>query len=88
MFEDLVEAVAGPWGIAAVLLLATAGGRKMIRTAAKEAVKVGIVVSEKVKEVAAEIQEEASDVLAEAQAERKEQAKETSGKKHQIKASS
>ena len=76
MLEELVEALTGPWGVAAVLLIATNGGRKMIRTAAKEVVKVGMVASEKAKEVMAEIQEEASDVIAEAQAERQESHKE------------
>ena len=70
--KELVEKLAGPWGIAALLLVATNGGRKMLRTAAKEVVKVGMVASEKAKEVMAEIQEEASDVIAEAQAERNE----------------
>lgn len=75
MFEELVEVLVGPWGLAAVLLLATQGGRKMVRTAAKEVVKVGMIATEKAKEVAAEIQEEASDVIAEAHAERNEKSK-------------
>ena len=90
MFEDVLETVAGPWGIAALLILATKGGRKMLRTAVKEVVKVGMVASEKAKEVAAEIQEEASDVIAEANAERNEKQKEVtaSGKRHSSPASS
>ena len=75
MFEELVETLAGPWGLAAVIVLATTGGRKLVRNAAKEVVKVGMVASEKFKEVAAEIQEEASDVIAEAHAERNDKHK-------------
>lgn len=75
MFEDLVEAVAGPWGIAAILLVGTQRGRKMLRTAFKETVKVGLVAGERLKEAYAEIQEEAADAIAEAHAEREQNSK-------------
>ena len=70
MFEELLETVAGPWGIAAILLVGTQRGRKILRTAFKETVKVGMVAGEKFKEAYAEIQEEAADAIAEAHAER------------------
>ena len=70
MFEELLEAAMGPWGIAAILLLGTQRGRKIARSAFKETIKVGMVASERMKEAYAEIQEEAQDAIAEAHAER------------------
>ena len=72
MLEELWEASTGRWGLAAIVLLALPGGRKFVRTAAKEAVKVGMTVTESVKDIVAEIKEEASDVVAEVKAERKQ----------------
>jgi hypothetical protein len=71
MFEELLE-TAGPWGIAAAALLILPGGRKFMRSAAKEVVRFGITASEHMKEVVAEVKEEASDVVAEVKAERKD----------------
>jgi hypothetical protein len=71
MLEEIAEVVMGPWALAAVVVLAMPGGRKMIRTVAKEIAKAGMTVGEGVKDLAAEIKEEASDVVAEVKAERK-----------------
>lgn len=87
MFEELVEAVVGPWGIAAVLLLGTDRGRKVVRGAFKETIKFGMVAGERLKETYAEIQEEASDAIAEAQAEKNDRHKPAT-KSHASKASS
>ena len=70
MFEELLEAVVGPWGIAAALLVATKTGRKLIRGASKEVVKIGIVAGEKAKGAYSEMKEQAAGLVAEAQAER------------------
>lgn len=72
---DWKDALKSPWALVAVLLLGTQGGRKMLKTASKEVVRAGLVVSDKVKEIVAEVREEADDLVAEVQAERKEQAK-------------
>lgn len=71
--EEIVEVVVGPWGLAAVLLLATSGGRRLIRGAFKETVKAGIVVTERTKELTAQLREEASDLMAEANEEHRTQ---------------
>lgn len=75
MFSDLKGALKSPWALAALLLFGTNGGRKLLKQAGKEAIRAGLVVSDKVKEIAAEIKEEADDLVAEVQTERKEQAK-------------
>ena len=72
MFEELFDALLGPWGIAAVLLFGTQRGRQIARSAFKETVKVSMVAGERLKEAYAEIQEEAQDAIAEAHAERQE----------------
>lgn len=68
---DLKDALKSPWTIAAVLLLGTNTGRKILKTASKEVIRTGLLVSDKVKEVVAEVKEEADDLVAEVQAERK-----------------
>ncbi len=75
---DWKDALKSPWTLAAVLLLGTNGGRKLLKTASKEVIRAGLVVSDKVKEIAAEVKEEADDLVAEVQAERKEQGKQIS----------
>lgn len=80
MFEDLMEAATGRWGLIAVVLLALPGGRKFLRAATKEVIRAGIVVADRVKDLSAEIREEASDVVAEIQAERKDHQKKHSHK--------
>lgn len=82
MFKDIAELVTSKWGLAAIVLLAMPGGRKLLRSAAKEAIRAGITISEGVKDLAAEIKEEASDVVAEVKAERAGDTKE----KHKLKA--
>jgi hypothetical protein len=72
MFKDIWEAVTGRWGLAALVLVTLPGGRKMLKSVAKEAVRAGLTISEGVKDLAAEIKEEASDVVAEVKAERKQ----------------
>jgi hypothetical protein len=69
MFEDLFGAVTGRWGILAIALVAFPGGRKFIRSATKEIIRTGVIVTDKVKDLASEIKEEASDVIAEVRAE-------------------
>jgi hypothetical protein len=75
MWSELKEAVKSPWLLAGFLILGTQGGRKLVRNATKEAVRAGLVVSDKVKEIVAEVKEEADDLVAEVQAERKDGAK-------------
>lgn len=72
MWSELKDAVKSPWLLAGFLLFGTQGGRKLVRNATKEAVRAGLVVSDKVKEIVAEVKEEADDLVAEVQAERKE----------------
>ncbi|MBX9694615.1 MAG: DUF5132 domain-containing protein [Cyanobacteria bacterium] len=76
MIDEIVKATTSRWGLAALVVLALPGGRKLLRQAAKEAVRAGITISEGVKDLAAEIKEEASDVVAEVKAERETNAKE------------
>jgi hypothetical protein len=71
MLEEIWETAFGPWGIAAVVLLAVPGSRKALKTVAKEAVRAGLTISEGVKDLVSEIKEEADDVVAEVKAERK-----------------
>ncbi len=73
MIEEIFEGATGRWGLAAVVLFAIPGSRKMLKTVAKEAVRAGLTISEGVKDLVAEIKEEASDVVAEVKAERKQQ---------------
>lgn len=68
---DLKDALKSPWTLAALLLFGTNTGRRMLKTASKEVIRAGLVVSDKVKEVVAEVKEEADDLVAEVQAERK-----------------
>ncbi len=75
MFEEIVESVASPWTFVAAAILITRGGRKLLRAAGKEAIRAGLVVSDRLKEVVAEVKEEANDVVAEVKAERKDQSK-------------
>jgi gas vesicle protein len=74
MFEEIIESGTGPFGLAAVALLLLPGGRKFLRNAAKEVVRVGMNVTERAKEMVSEVKEEAQDVIAEVKAERKEHA--------------
>lgn len=68
--EDILKALGGKWGLLAVAAVALPGGRKLLRSAAKEVIRAGLVVTENVKELAGEIKEEANDVVAEVKAER------------------
>jgi hypothetical protein len=77
---DWKDALKSPWMIAAVLLFGTNGGRKLLKSASKEVIRTGLVVSDKVKEMVAEVKEEADDLVAEVQAERKSAGKQISGK--------
>lgn len=72
MLEEIWGLATSRWGLAAAVLLAMPGGRKLLRTVAKETIRAGMTVSEAVKDIAAEIKEEASDVVAEVKAERAE----------------
>lgn len=77
---DLKDALKSPWTLAALLLFGTNTGRKMLKTASKEVIRAGLVVSDRVKEVVAEVREEADDLVAEVQAERKNNSKHLAGK--------
>jgi hypothetical protein len=62
----------GPWGIAAIALIGattTDGGRKLLRSAAKNVIKAGIIAKEKGSEVFGEVKEQLADVVAEVKAE-------------------
>ncbi len=75
MFEEIFEVLAGRWGLAALLLFAMPGGRKVARCASKSVIKTGLMATDRIKEMVAEAKEEAGDLMAEVQAERKEQSK-------------
>lgn len=77
---DLKEVAKSPWTIAAVLLFGTHGGRKLVRSASKEVIRAGLVVSDKVKEIVAEVKEEADDLVAEVKEERKNAGKQITDK--------
>jgi hypothetical protein len=76
MLDKLLDVITGRWGIAALVLLAIPDGRKALKSAAKEAVRAGLIVSEGLKDMVAEVKEEASDMVAEVKAERKQQGQE------------
>ncbi len=84
MFSEIKDTVKSPWMVAALLLFGTQSGRKFLRSAGKEAIKVGMGVSDKVKEIVAEVKEEADDLVAEVKAEQKhaKTEKATSSKAH------
>ncbi len=75
MFEEILEALAGPWGIAALVLFAVPGGRKMVRCTSKAVIKVGLMAVDNAKVMIAEAKAEAGDLMAEVTAERKEHSK-------------
>lgn len=82
MIEEVMEAATGKWGLLALALVAFPGGRKFLRTAAKEVIRAGITVSERAQELAAEIKEEASDVVAEVKHERAQKNNSHDSQKH------
>jgi hypothetical protein len=58
----------GPWGIAAIALIgatATDGGRKLLRSAAKNVIRAGFYVKEKSSGLVGEVKEQLADVVAE-----------------------
>ncbi|MCA9801009.1 MAG: hypothetical protein KC777_03430 [Cyanobacteria bacterium HKST-UBA02] len=57
MLEDLFEVATGRWGIAAAVLLLLPGGRKLIRRAVKESIKLGYSVSDFCGEIVSEARE-------------------------------
>jgi hypothetical protein len=70
MFETIFRGLTGRWGILALLVAMTPTGRKFAKAAAREAIRAGIVATDKVKEIAAEIKEESGDIVAELREER------------------
>ena len=72
MFEEIWEAVAGPWGLVALAVVAMPAGRKALKTVARETIRAGIAVGESAKDLYEELKEEANDVVAEVKAERKQ----------------
>ncbi|HEY9681778.1 MAG TPA: DUF5132 domain-containing protein [Oculatellaceae cyanobacterium] len=82
----------GPWGIAAIALIGattTDGGRKLLRAAAKNVIKAGIIAKEKGSAAIGEVKEQLADVVAEVKAEVHAEAAEASnnGDKKTAKAS-
>lgn len=74
MLEELVEVLGSKWGLIGVgaILLMGAGGKKVVRKAAKGVIKAGLAVSDTTREYVAELKEQTSDLIAEAKAERNE----------------
>lgn len=70
---NIFRGIGGNWGLLALALVLTPTGRKVARVAAREAVRAGIVASEKIKELADELKEEGSDMIAELRDERAQQ---------------
>jgi hypothetical protein len=65
----------GPWGIAAIVLVAataTEKGRKTLRDVTKSVVKAGYVVTKKSSSAIGDLKEEIADVVAEVKAEQGE----------------
>ena len=75
MIEEIFEVFTGRWGIAALILFAFPGSRKVVRTVAKGVIRAGITATDQVKDMVAEVREEASDLMAEVQAERRDRTK-------------
>ena len=76
MLEEFWEVIVSKWGLlglGAVLMIA-GPGRKVVRGAAKKALKAGMNVSDTAREFVAEVKEQGNDLIAEVQAERKEAA--------------
>ena len=67
--EEILEALTGRWGLAALLLFAFPGSRKLARAAAKGVIRFGIKATDQVKEMVAETREEIGDMMAEVKAE-------------------
>ncbi len=80
MSGKIWEAVTGPWGLAAVLLLAIPDGRKALKSVTKNAIRAGFVISEGAKDLIAEVKEEANEMVVEVKAERKHSEKHASQK--------
>ena len=85
MFDNLLDKLKSPWLLLGAALIATKGGRKLMRGASKEAIRGYLTVSDRVKDLVAEVREEASDVVAEVQAEIKEQQGKHHTEKHKEK---
>lgn len=78
MWEEILELAASKWGflgLGAVLLI-SGGGRKVVRGAAKAAIKAGLDISDSTREFVAELKEQSNDLIAEVKAERAEQMEE------------
>jgi hypothetical protein len=65
-----IRGFGGPLAVAGILLLSSEGGRKVLKTLTREALKVGVAVYDKVKELTAEVREEATQLIEEAKAEK------------------
>ncbi len=69
MIEELGEILIGPWGIGAVIILATQPGKKLLRKAAKAVVKVGYEGKEFAVEARDRINEYKTELVSEIKAE-------------------
>ena len=72
MIEELGEVLLGPWGIGAVIVLATQPGKKFLRKAAKAVVKAGYDGKEFAVEARDRINEYKSELVSEIKAEQDE----------------
>lgn len=74
MLEEVLELTAGKWAFLGLgaLIVAAGPGKKIVRGVLKEAVKVGMNVSDTAREFVAEVKEQGGDLIAEVQSERKE----------------
>ncbi|HEY9712100.1 MAG TPA: hypothetical protein V6C72_01445 [Chroococcales cyanobacterium] len=70
MFQGLFRVLTGPIGVIGVLLVGTPGGRKLLKRASKEAIRAGVLVSEKAKELSQEIKDETAGLISEVKEER------------------
>ncbi len=71
MFEDLIEILVGPWGVAGVLLLGTKTGRHAIRTLVKTGVNIGLGVTDAGADLFKKIETFEKELVAEAKEELK-----------------
>jgi hypothetical protein len=69
VFEELMEALVGPWGIAGVLILGTKTGRKTLRNLFKAGISAGISIKETSEELCKKVENYERELVAEAKEE-------------------
>ena len=85
MIEELGEMLIGPWGIGALIVLATRPGKKLLRKAAKTVVKAGYEGKEFAVEARDRINEYRSELISEIKAEQDSNGHSTQTKKSKSK---